>query len=148
MMGTAVARNALQIDAKKHLGGTNGQLIVSVLMIHSALVRLINIKANEKIGRSRIEIRGCCGGQQPSHKLVVRLVDGQKIINVVIKERSATVHQGIHSKQIRKEISPAVEKRRGGLFGNPLGTGGHEGVHYLVPLLGIAVFDKLPNPVG
>ena len=46
------------------------------------------------------------------HKLVIRLVDDEGIINVVVEKSPPLSRQAVDVEQVAKEISPAVEEGR------------------------------------
>ena len=75
-----VARDALEIDPEKDPAGADGPLIVGVLVVHRALVRLVDVIPLQEIsfGRRVCGARG--GGQDLAHELVIRLIGDEKVV--------------------------------------------------------------------
>src|SRR5262245_52541769 len=67
---------------------------------------------------------------------------------MMIEEGSASTHYGVEAKQIREEVGPTIEKRRGWLFEDTLGAREHRGVYQLFTLFWIGVVDKLTELLG
>ncbi len=107
-----VAGNTLQVDAEKHARRADGELVETVLLIHEALVGLIDVIADEEIHRRVVVIGARRRGEQLAHKLVVGLIEQERIANVLIKEGLPFELEVVDAEQVGQEVCPLVEKWR------------------------------------
>ena len=108
MAFSVVAGDAFQVDAQEHAAAVDGQFVVGIFGIAGALVGLVYVEADQKVGRSRVVVRARGRRQKAAYKFVVGLVDCQKIVQVFVEEDPARPHSAIDAQQLCEEVSPAV----------------------------------------
>src|SRR6266852_2070936 len=146
MSGAVMARNALQIHAEKNLGGPHRDLIASVLVIHLVPVALHHTVAGNEAGGPGGPVGERARGDHVARKVVVGNSKLQHLINVIVESRDTLFVLRIISKQITKEVSPAVEEWLFFPAADALsGQCGNQRVDDLVPLARIGILKETAN---
>ena len=146
MAGAVMARNALQIHAEKNLRGPHRDLIASVLVIHLVPVALHYTIAGNEAGGSGGPVGERVGGYHVARKVVVGNPKLQHLIDVVVESRDTLLVLRIISKQIAKEVGPAVEEWLFFPAADALsGQCGNQRVDDLVPLVRIGILKETAN---
>src|SRR6266436_7499045 len=146
MPAAVVARDALRVHTQENPGGPHRDLIASVLVIHLVPVALHHTVARNEAGGSGGPVGERVGGYHVARKVVVGNPKLQRLINVVVESRDTLFVLRIISKQITKEVGPAVEEWLFFPAADALGGQcGNQRVDDLVPLVRIGILKETAN---
>ena len=141
-----MARNALQIQAEKNLRGPDRDLIAGVLVIHLVPVALHHTVARNKAGGPGGPVGERARGDHVARKVIVGDSQFQRLVDVVVESRDTLFVLRIISKQITKEVGPAVEEWLFFPAADALSWQcGNQRVDDLVPLVRIGILKETAN---